>query len=164
MEIRALMPEDDLLDVSNIYECSWKHAYKNIVPQSFLESIPKGRWAGRITRKGMNNLLLVEDGIFAGTACYCRSRWEKYSDYGEIATIYLMPEFTRKGHGTLLLSKCIEELKGLGFKNVLIWVLEDNFAARRFYEKLGFRLSEEYMDDNIGGKNLREIMYTYEIK
>ena len=42
MEIRYLTPEDDPLAVSNIYESSWKYAYRGIVPQSYLDSIPAG--------------------------------------------------------------------------------------------------------------------------
>ena len=42
---------------------------------------------------------------------------------------------------------------------MLLWVLEENVNARRFYEHLGFTANGEVMNDNIGGKDLREIMY-----
>ena len=64
-----------------------------------------------------------------------------------------------KGIGAMLLKECIDELELLGFTTILIWVLEDNFRARRFYEKHGFIKTEEYMNDVIGGKELREVMY-----
>ena len=41
MIIRYLQQEDDLLEISNIYECSWKYAYRDIIPQDYLNSIPK---------------------------------------------------------------------------------------------------------------------------
>jgi len=66
-----------------------------------------------------------------------------------------------KGYGNYLLKKCVDELKSLGYDKILLWVLEDNLKARRFYEKNGFICSDEYIDDNIGGKDLREVMYTY---
>ena len=164
MEVRRMTQEDDLSEISNIYEESWRYAYRDIVPQSFLDSIPKGRWSGRIIREGFYNLILTHNNRPVGTACYCRSRWEKYSDYGEIATIYLLPEYIGKGNGASLLKKCIDELKILGYDKILLWVLEDNHAARHFYEKHGFVCSEEFMDDNIGGKTLREVMYTLELE
>ena len=40
-------------------------------------------------------------------------------------------------------------------------LLEENSRARRFYEKNGFTCSGEFMNDTIGGKELREVMYTY---
>ena len=44
MEIRLLRDSDDRVAVSRIYEESWKFAYKGIVPQAYLDSIPAGRW------------------------------------------------------------------------------------------------------------------------
>ena len=59
------------------------------------------------------------------------------------------------------MKRCIEELKRLGFDRILLWVLEDNIRARKFYEKNGFVCSDEYLNDNIGGKEIREVMYSY---
>ena len=83
----------------------------------------------------MNNLVLIEHGSLIGTASFCKSRWEKYSEYGEIVSIYFLPDYIGKGYGRLLLNKCIKELKQCGFSKVLLWVLEDNHRARKFYEK-----------------------------
>ena len=44
MEIRLLRDSDGRVAVSRIYEESWKFAYKGIVPQAYLDSIPAGRW------------------------------------------------------------------------------------------------------------------------
>ena len=161
MEIRYINQADDLFEISNIYENSWKFAYRGIVPQNYLDSIPKGRWANRINREGMNNLVLIENGVIIGTASFCESRWKQYADYGEIVSIYFLPDYMGKGYGNYLLKKCVDELKFLGYDKILLWVLEDNLRARRFYEKNGFICSDEYIDDNIGGKDLREVMYTY---
>lgn len=161
MEIRYINQDDDLFLISNIYESSWKYAYKDIIPQNCLNSIPKGRWIKSITKEGMNNLVLIEKGIPIGTASFCKSRWERYNSYGEIVSIYFLPDYMGKGYGNHLLEKCIEELKSFGYDKLLLWVLEDNLRARRFYEKNGFVCSDEYINDNIGGKGLREVMYIY---
>ena len=159
MEIRYINQNDNLLEISNIYENSWKYAYKNIIPQDYLDSIPTGQWVNSINKVGMNNLVIIEDRLIMGTASFCKSRWEKYSNYGEIVSIYFLPEYIGKGYGRLLLNKCIEELKQCGFSKILLWVLEDNHRARSFYEKNGFICSEVFLDDNIGGKDLREVLY-----
>ena len=160
MEIRYINSSDSLLEISNIYENSWKYAYRNIIPQEYLDSIRTGRWANRITRNGMKNLILIENERIIGTAGFCKSRWDNYCDYGEIVSIYFLPDCIGKGYGQHLLKKCVEELNALGFNKIILWVLEENVRARKFYEKNGFICSEEYLDDNIGGKNLREVMYT----
>ncbi len=164
MIIRYLQQEDNLLEISNIYESSWKYAYEDIIPPDYLNSIPKGRWANNVTKTGLHTLVLIENGITIGTASFCKSRWEKFSEYGEIVSIYFLPDYIGKGYGNHLLKKCIEELSSLGFTKLLLWVLEDNGSARRFYEKNGFCCSNEYITDNIGGKELREIMYTFSVQ
>ena len=50
------------------------------------------------------------------------------------------------GYGRRLLNKCMEELKQYGFSKVLLWVLEDNHRARKFYEKNGFVYSGVFID------------------
>lgn len=160
MEIRYLTDYDDLLQVSNVYEQSWKTAYKGIIPQSYLDSIPAGRWAKSINRQGMNNIVIIENDIIIGTSGFCTSRWVKFPEYGEIVSVYLLPEYTGKGYGRKLMEKAMSGLKEMGFDRFLLWVLEENENARRFYEHLGFMNSGEVLNDNIGGKELREIMYT----
>lgn len=159
MEIRYINKDDNLLEISKILECSWKYAYKNIIPQSYLNSIPAGQWANSIHKPGMHSLVLIESGRMIGAASFCKSRREKYSDYGEIVSIYFLPDFIGKGYGRLLLNKCIEELKKCGFGKILLWVLEDNHRARKFYEKNGFLCSGVSLEDTIGGKHVREILY-----
>lgn len=161
MEIRYLTSKDDLFEISGIYEKSWKYAYKNIIPQSFLDSIPAGKWADRIGEDGVYSLVAAEGGFPVGTASFSRSRWQEYSDYGEIISIYFWPEYMGKGYGKYLLLKCVEELKGFGFSDILLWVLEENHRARKFYEKNGFGYSGKCRIDVIGGKELKELLYVY---
>ena len=104
-------------------------------------------------------MVMTEQGRLIGTAAFCRSRWAQYPDYGEIVSIYFLPDCIGKGYGRHLLKQCTEELNRLGFQKILLWVLEDNQRARRFYEKNGFRCSGEYRNDVIGGKPLREVLY-----
>lgn len=160
MEIRFLREDDDLLALSDIYERSWKFAYRGIIPQSYLDGIPVGRWAAGIGRDGMKTLCLLENSRMVGTASICRSRWAEYLDFGEIVSIYLLPEWMGLGFGTALLQRCIAELRLMGFDRILLWVLEENARARRFYEKNGFTCDGTYRDENIGGRDLRELMYS----
>ena len=75
-----------------MYESSWKYAYKEIIPQAYLDSLPTGRWADSIGKAGINNLILIEKEKIMGTASFCKSGREKYSDYGEIVSIYFLPD------------------------------------------------------------------------
>ena len=157
MEVRYVTAKDNLLDISEIYEKSWKFAYRDMIPEVYLNSIPTGYWANRIADR--QNLVITENNQAIGTAGFRKSVWEQYGDCGEIVSIYLLPAYMGKGYGQYLLSACVEELRKSGFHKIILWVLEENQRARKFYEKNGFICTDIFMNDNIGGKDLREIMY-----
>lgn len=157
MEIRPLRESDDRLEVSRIYEESWKFAYRGIVPQSFLDGIPAGLWARALDAR--DSLVLTEHGAPVGTASVCPSRWPDYPGFGEVVSLYLLPDCVGRGYGGPLLEAAVETLAERGFRDVLLWVLEENRRARRFYEKHGFFPTGDSMVQEIGGKPLREVLY-----
>jgi GNAT superfamily N-acetyltransferase len=157
-----MKPADDRMAVSRVFEESWKFAYRGIVPQAYLDSIPEGRWVNILDEPGWTTLICVDEGRIVGTTFFCRSRLESYADWGEIGAIYLLPEYMGKGYGKALIESAIAELNLLGFDKIYLWVLEENKRGRRFYEKMGFSFSGESMDIEIGGKVLREVRYVFE--
>lgn len=159
MEIRRLCSEDDRNALSRIYEESWRFAYKGIIPQDYLDSIPKGQWAASADKPNISTLVLFKDGEMIGTASFCPSRFEDMAGWGEVVSIYLLPDFMGKGYGKMLFAEAVRGLEEMGFRDIFLWVLEENTNARRFYEKQGFVPNGKYLDDNIGGKPLREIQY-----
>lgn len=159
MEIRPLKKSDSRLELSRIYEESWRFAYRDIVPRDYLDSIPAGRWARALDGAEWDSLVLVEREKLVGTACVCPSRWPDWPEFGEIVSLYLLPEYMGKGCGKPLLEAAVKTLAKRGCRDILLWVLEENRRARRFYEKAGFVFTGDFMDDTIGGKPLREILY-----
>lgn len=164
MEIRGLLPSDDRLAVSRIYAESWRHAYKGIVPQSFLDGLSEDNCGKKLDREGIYHLVAAADGKLVGTSSYCKSRFPEYAEYGEIISIYFLPEYMGKGCGKKLLAAAVEKLSEMGFRDVFLWVLEENHNARAFYERCGFSPSGDRMTSDIGGKNLAELQYCYHIK
>lgn len=161
--IRSLRQEDDRGAISNIYERSWKYAYDDIIPKDYLDRIPKGQWVTSIDSPQRNTLLVIEKDSFIGTSSYCKSRRTDMDGYGEIISIYLLPEYMGRGYGKKLLQETVHSLADLGFKDIFLWVLEENKRARKFYEKFGFQPSEVYLEDVIGGRKLREVQYRYHV-
>ena len=76
----------------------------------------------------------------------------------ELYAIYLYEDYQRRGVGRRLVSALAEALSALGFSSMLLWVLEDNPAARSFYVSLG---GEELgrKTITIGGRDLTEVSY-----
>lgn len=159
MEIRRLSPGDDRNALSRVYEESWKHAYRGIIPKDYLDGIPRGQWAASADKPSVSTLVMFENGELIGTSSFCPSRFEDMAGWGEIVSIYLLPDFMGKGYGKQLFEEVLRRLKETGFRDIFLWVLEENTNARGFYERQGFVPNGKYLDDNIGGKPLREIMY-----
>ncbi len=157
MEIRYMTQLDDRFAISKVYEESWKYAYRGIVPQDYLESIPEGQWASNIEQADRKNLVMFEDDKMIGTSSFGKSRVEEMNGFGEIISLYFLPDYMRKGYGRLLLQAVVGELKKMGFEKVFLWVLEENRNARYFYEKCGFTQTERCLFSDIGGKELKEV-------
>ena len=164
MEIRYIAHSDDRLAISKIYEESWKYAYKGFIPQKYLDSIPEGRWSKNFDIPGWKTLVCIVDGKYIGTSSFCKSRFDQFPDFGEIISIYFLPEYMGKGYGKKLLEASILELNKMGFNELFLWVLDDNITAKKFYDHLGFLQTEDYLDATIGGKDLREVRFIYRNK
>ena len=78
MEIRYITPADDKMTISKIYEESWKYAYKGIIPQDYLESLPEGRWVANLENSNWGTLVCVDSGRIVGTSSFCESRFNQF--------------------------------------------------------------------------------------
>jgi len=58
---------------------------------------------------------------------------------GELFAIYVHPEHWGTGVGRALIEAGEAELRRLGHQDAILWVLDDNPRARRFYELAGCR-------------------------
>lgn len=154
---------DDCHDLGYVHVESWKVAYKGIVPDAFLERMAvensKERFINAISHGLERNIVVVIENQIVGFTCIgkCRDSDVDHT-YGEIWGIYLLPSCWRQGVGTELLLYDLSVLKNEGFNKVLLWVLEDNINARKFYEKYGFEYDGTKKELNFGNV-LSEIRY-----
>jgi GNAT superfamily N-acetyltransferase len=58
---------------------------------------------------------------------------------GWLDGLYVHPEQWGFGIGRLLHDEALHVVRGLGRTSCRLWVLEENWRARRFYERLGWR-------------------------
>jgi GNAT superfamily N-acetyltransferase len=57
---------------------------------------------------------------------------------GEVHAIHVAPEERGRGVGTVLLVAALEAMRSLGVRRAVLWVLDANTTARRFYEGQGW--------------------------
>ena len=164
MEIRKATL-DDVKNISRIHALSWKSAYKEIVPQAYLDELREEFWVPAFTAWITDNVLtaqlIFENDSSVGCVAYGKARDKALPNWGEIVSIYLLPEYYDKGYGRMLLESALLELKQSGYQNIYLWVLKENQRARKFYEKNKFKCSKDECICEILGKQLVDIRYIY---
>ena len=78
---------------------------------------------------------------------------------GELWGIYVLSEAWGSGAGKALMAAGVEALRESGCREVILWVLEDNPRARRFYEREGWVLDGERKEDEFLGVAVTEVRY-----
>ena len=63
----------------------------------------------------------------------------------------MLPEAWGSGAGSALMAPGIEALRASGYRDAILWVLEDNPRARRFYEREGWALDGGAKQDEFLG-------------
>jgi len=159
---------NDARILGEIHSSSWKKAYRGIVPDEILDNISvekSQKYFEKALSEGREEDYLVFAGDKAvGLMCIGKCRDEDKDDtYGEIWTIYLLPEYWNKGIGSYFINWGLNELKNRNYKRVTLWVFEENLNARKFYEKMGFKYDGTKKEITIG-KKLMELRYEKEIE
>ena len=154
---------EDVKEISNIYALSWKYAYKGIVPQKYLDELRCDFWVSSFQNWIKNNILtaqiIYENDMPIGCVAYGKARDNKFTHWGEIVSIYVLPGYCRKGYGHKLLNAAITDMKTKGFKNFYLWVLKENEDGRAFYEANGFICNNDECTCEIMNKQLVDVRY-----
>ena len=157
----------DAIVISNIHAVSWKVAYRDIVPQKYLDELQSDFWVSAFQNWINNKILTVkqicENDTPVGCISYGESRDEKLPNWGEIVSLYIHPDYFRKGYGQQLLDIALNDLRKDGFQKCYLWVLEKNKNARDFYEKNEFQCNQDIYNLEIMGKKLMDVRYIIDL-
>ena len=166
----------DALVMSRIYAESWKVAFRGDVPDGYLDGLSENHWVTffekALTEGSLSAKLIFDKERAVGAVAYGAAQTTlpaggtlvgsggDYSAFGEVASLYLLPDDYHKGYGRELLESVRDELLE-NYEGVYLWVLRENERARAFYEKLGFVPTEDACLCEIDGKTLTDIRYVY---
>ncbi|WP_078949341.1 GNAT family N-acetyltransferase [Streptomyces mutabilis] len=163
------MTADDCEHVSDIRVRGWRTAYRGLMPQSYLDGLDVAEDAERRralfarTPVGMVNLVAEDDdGKVVGWACH-----GPYRDGGSLnedAELYaLYVDAARFGIGRALLQESVRGCAEAGQGRMLLWVVEGNARARRFYEWAGFRADGAEEPFEVAGAVVPEVRYARDL-
>ncbi|WP_192582849.1 GNAT family N-acetyltransferase [Streptomyces triticiradicis] len=140
------MTLDDCARVAEIRVRGWQAAYKDLIPQAYLDGLSVTEDAARRRRTleqgdgSVVNLVAERNGSVVGWACHGPHRDdEARSGEVELYAIYVHPDVLGQGIGQALLRESADRCAAAGHERMLLWVLKENAPARRFYERAGFR-------------------------
>lgn len=155
------MELSDAEDVARLYVKSWQAGYKGLLPQYYLDLLSPERWKDMFA--GLpGSFVLTEGGVIAGHSCARPAADEKMPGWGEVHTLYVLPEYWGRGCGTALLDNSVRWLDSCGFDRVYLWALDTNTRARRLYEKYGFTATSDKLRCQVGNVEVTDIRYILE--
>lgn len=147
VEIRRAQA-DDAADIAAIHLSSLRAAYAGLIPDDLLRLMFEPRdtngrirlWRRWIEGSRIRTVVAGVDGAVAGFCAMHPVRDPSVpAGLGEITAICVHPAHWRHGFGRRLCEEMIGEAHERGLAEVVLWVLESNARARRFYESLRFR-------------------------
>ena len=135
----------DAPDLARINVTGWQIAYRDIISSNMLGKMNLVKRTEQfrlaIKDKTEETYLIEDNGIIIGftTMGACRDK-DKSEKTGEIWGIYIDSKYWKQGYGKKLATYGEDLLTERGFKEIVLWVLKDNDASRKFYEKIGFKV------------------------
>ena len=150
----------DALAVETVRVHGWRAAYRHVLPANELDAMPidETRWRLRLETPppGWSTFVVERGGVVVGFTSVGPSRDE--SGIGELYAIYVDPGQWSTGAGRALIERAEEQLRA-EYREVTLWVLEDNPRARQFYERAGWVVDGGRKAESRWGVRATEVRY-----
>lgn len=170
---------DDAESLASAHVRAWQAAYAGAMPADFLADLEAADrvagWRKRIAQTAADSALFVADvdGVAVGFAIVGPERDAgpegdaEHADVverrGELFALNVDPDHWRDGHGRRLLVAATDELTRRGYRQAVLWVLDSNERARRFYGRFGWNADGETKREELKGPSgpftLDEVRY-----
>jgi len=159
--VRLARP-DDAAAIAEVHVRTWQDAYEHVFGTERLAGVTVEQrlpmWRQILADPAQTALVAEDDaGHIVGWCTVAPSR-DADAD-GELWGIYVLADAWGSGVGTALMAAGVEALREAGYREVILWVLEDNPRARRFYEREGWALDGSRKEDEFLGVKVTEVRY-----
>jgi GNAT superfamily N-acetyltransferase len=159
----------DAEGIGLVHVRSWQSAYRGKMPQDHLNELDPARRA-EVWRRFMEEtepsrggvlVAVAEGGAITGFASFGPSR-DSDTDprgTGEVFAMYADPDAWSTGAGRTLMASTVADLARLGYTDAILWVLDTNDRARRFYTLAGWKEDGANKTDGSRGFDITEVRY-----
>ena len=150
----------DAAALGAIHVRTWQAAYEHVFGAERLAGMSPERRTEQWRRwlaEGVDAWVFEEeDGAVVGFVWVGDSR--EAEGEGELFAIYVLPESWGSGAGSELMAVGRDALRA-AYPTSILWVLEANPRARRFYEREGWELDGGRKEDELLGATVVEVRY-----
>ncbi len=140
----------DAAAIARLHLDSWHVAYRGIVPDDLLDAITvesrQDHWERVLAAPdGAEFVSVAEDidGHLLGIASGGPELGGDPQYRGELYVLHVRQDAQGQGVGRALMRAVAERLAADGITTLLVWMLRENYPARRFYAALGGRFVRE---------------------
>ena len=142
MEIRRARLEDAAA-IAEVHVRTWQAAYEHVFGAERLAGIDRAGREGLARRFATDSeydaFVADQDGRIVGfVACGVAEESGKPGKQRELFAIYVVPESWGSTAASGLMHAALDAMRARGAPGAILWVLDDNPRARRFYEREGW--------------------------
>jgi GNAT superfamily N-acetyltransferase len=157
--IRPAVP-DDAAAIADVHVRTWQTAYEHVFGAERLATLSvaqrAARWRESLAANQHVAFVAEAEGVVVGWATVGPSDGD--AD-GELYGLYVLPDEWSTGAGSALLRAAVGALRSAGHRDAVLWVLDDNPRARRFYEREGWSADGERRTGEHLGVRTEEVRY-----
>jgi GNAT superfamily N-acetyltransferase len=156
----------DAEGIARAHTASWRSSYRGILPEAVLARIDVDQrtasWR-RVLQDSSVLTLVAYDVTHNDIVGFCDAGPSRgNSGYAaEVYRIYIEHHAKRHGLGREMFEQVTDWLRAHGQRSLIIWVLDDNHHARRFYEAMGGRPAGR-MASTVSGFPVVELAYVWD--
>jgi GNAT superfamily N-acetyltransferase len=165
----AIRPAEvaDAADIARVQTTSWQTSYRGILPDSILDTMDVARRASMrrdILLDGAGLDLVAYDTTHLDLVGFCHAGTSRRQGplVGELYEIYIVDRAKRYGLGRELFERATGWCRAAKLSSMIVWVLEHNRHARRFYEAMGGQLTGR-LPSTVRGYPVVELSYTMQL-
>ena len=161
--LRSAEPGDELA-VARVHVRSWQVGYRGLLPDDYLDNLRPEERATRYTFGSTDpsrpaTVLAIQQGAICGFATIAPARDADAQGRGELRALYVDPNNWGQGVGVALIAAARRRLAQQGFGTAILWVLDSNARAYRFYSKDGWLADGARRMEKLWGVLVQELRY-----
>ncbi len=165
INLRRATPADASL-LAAVEVATWRAAYRGLMPDAFLGALSEAEkaedWRRSLLKHGpLGRKRVVVAEADTGPIGFVRAGVTdgEADEVGLVYLLYVLPEHWGRGVGSALMEAAMGDLRELGMREAVLWVLRENHRARRLYERLGWRPDGRTARHEYGGATLEAWRY-----